>query len=362
MLGQPDGARAANERPLSGGTGLMNRPVINRGPTVDDGIASRVAWFDKRLVSFGQHLSGKKWSHRCGNRYFRPPVLAGDRRAKLVKPLKWHGGKHYLAQWIVEQMPPHLHYVEPYFGGGSVLFTRNPDHNWLGEGPLPNYLGGCSEVVNDRNGALINFWNVLRDEQLFQQFMRILECTPVSQPAWDKASDLGDSPVEQAANFFIRARQSRQGLGISFTTLSRNRTRRRMQESVSSWLSAVEGLADVHQRLRRVVILHDDACKVICKQDGDKTHFYCDPPYYGPERSGDSEYGEFEMSESQHLELLQALAAIKGTFQLSGYHSELYDNFAAEQGWSCAEMAIDNKASRSATKETKVECLWMNYN
>jgi DNA adenine methylase len=31
----------------------------------------------------------------------------------LTPPLKWHGGKHYLARRIVEMMPPHTHYVEP---------------------------------------------------------------------------------------------------------------------------------------------------------------------------------------------------------------------------------------------------------
>jgi DNA adenine methylase len=288
-------------------------------------------------------------------------VIGGLQSPKLPKPLKWHGGKHYLAEWIIEQTPPHLHYVEPYFGGGSVLLARDPDSNWMGGGSLPPKFQGCSEVVNDRNGELMNFWAVLRDDDLFGRFIRIIEATPVSQPMWEEAAVPGESQVERAVRFFIRSRQSRQGLGVTFVTLSRNRTRRGMQESVSSWLSVVEGLEDVHRRLRRVVILNDDACKVIRKQDGDNTHFYCDPPYLGPERSGDSEYGAFEMTESQHRELLETLAAIQGTFQLSGYHSQLYDEFAARNGWRCTEVQIDNKASRASKKAIKTECLWMNY-
>jgi DNA adenine methylase len=69
-------------------------------------------------------------------------------------PLKWHGGKHYLAPKIVALMPPHLHYVEPFFGGGAVLLAKNPD--------------GVSEVVNDLDGDLINFWKVLADEATFE--------------------------------------------------------------------------------------------------------------------------------------------------------------------------------------------------
>jgi DNA adenine methylase len=51
----------------------------------------------------------------------------------LTPPLKWHGGKHYLASRIVGLMPPHLHYVEPYFGGGAVLMAHDPNDQslWL---------------------------------------------------------------------------------------------------------------------------------------------------------------------------------------------------------------------------------------
>ena len=74
-------------------------------------------------------------------------------------PLKWHGGKYYLASKIVGLMPSHLHYVEPFFGGGAVLLARDPEDDglWL----FPNK--GVSEVVNDINGSLINFWRVLQD-------------------------------------------------------------------------------------------------------------------------------------------------------------------------------------------------------
>lgn len=284
-----------------------------------------------------------------------------DNQGRLTQPLKWHGGKHYLAHWIISHMPPHLHYVEPYFGGGSVLLARDPNRDWMGEEKLPSHQRGSSEVVNDLNGELMNFWRVLQSEELFPQFRRLVELSPVSQQLWQEAENTEGSQVERAAKFFIRARQSRQGLGSCFTTLSRSRTRRRMQESASSWLSAVDGLPDVHARLRRVVILNDDAINVIRQQDGDRTHFYVDPPYFGAERSGGGEYGAYEMTESQHRELLETLATITGTFQLSDYHSDLYDSFAAKQGWRCEECVIDNKASSRATKERKTECLWMNY-
>ncbi len=90
-------------------------------------------------------------------------------------PLKWHGGKYYLAAKIVGLMPPHLHYVEPFFGGGAVLCARDPE----AEGLWLFHHEGVSEVVNDINGKLINFWRVLQDPQTFQSFHRRLEATPM---------------------------------------------------------------------------------------------------------------------------------------------------------------------------------------
>ena len=68
-------------------------------------------------------------------------------------PLKWHGGKHYLASRFVGLMPPHLHYVEPFLGGGAVLLARDPNDPSLWLSPHK----GVSEVVNDINGRLVNF-------------------------------------------------------------------------------------------------------------------------------------------------------------------------------------------------------------
>jgi site-specific DNA-adenine methylase len=48
------------------------------------------------------------------------------KNGKLTPPLKWHGGKHYLATKIMALMPPHLHYVEPYAGWLAVLLAKNP--------------------------------------------------------------------------------------------------------------------------------------------------------------------------------------------------------------------------------------------
>lgn len=139
--------------------------------------------------------------------------------------LKWHGGKYYLASKFVALMPPHLHYVEPYFGGGAVLFAHDPDRDWLlsdGE-KLPCYRSGVSEVANDINGELIGFWKVLKDESLFERFQRAVEATPFSEAAFREACRPHDpsQPLESAVDFFIRNRQSLAGRMRGFTSTLR---------------------------------------------------------------------------------------------------------------------------------------------
>ena len=266
-------------------------------------------------------------------------------------PLKWHGGKHYLAPKIVDLMPRHLHYVEPYFGGGAVLFAKPCE--------------GVSEVVNDIDGDLTNFWKVLQDEHQFSMLARRLDGTPFSESEWEDYQDVlagrsQDPPHVRAAAFFVRYRQSRQGLGKDFATLSRNRTRRSMNEQVSAWLSAVEGLPEAHERLQRVVILDHDALGVIRQQNGPKTHFYIDPPYLHETRTATSCY-RHEMTYEQHQELVLLLSHIQGTFQLSGYRNKLYDSFARRHNWRRVEFNLPNNASGKKQKERMTECLWLNY-
>lgn len=43
-----------------------------------------------------------------------------------MKVLKWPGTKWSIANKIVELMPEHKIYLEPFFGSGAVFFTKTP--------------------------------------------------------------------------------------------------------------------------------------------------------------------------------------------------------------------------------------------
>ncbi|GGB77714.1 modification methylase [Flavobacterium suaedae] len=81
---------------------------------------------------------------------------------KLVAPfLKWVGGKRQLMPSIVEHLPNNIHkynYVEPFLGGGAVLFHLQPK----------------KAIINDFNSELINVYKVVKDdlEELIQDLKK----------------------------------------------------------------------------------------------------------------------------------------------------------------------------------------------
>ena len=275
-------------------------------------------------------------------------------------PLKWHGGKRYLAPKIVALMPRHLHYVEPYAGGLAVLLARDPDDKrlWLGEA---SPVRGVSEVVNDINGRLTNFWKVLQGEESFAKFQRIVSAIPFSEREWKDAHahEYGRDPVGDAAAFFVDCRLSLAGRMNGFTGVTRTRTRGGRNNEVNAWLNCVDGLPAVHRRLRNVLILDGrPALDVIRAHDGPNTLFYCDPPYLHETRSAPQVYA-FEMTEDDHRELLDVLRQCRGKVMLSGYPSRLYDETLA--GWTRHAFDLPNHAAGGRTKDRETEILWCNF-
>jgi DNA adenine methylase len=261
-------------------------------------------------------------------------------------------------------VPRHLRYLEACGGGLSLLLARDPNDPrfWIaGSNGKPAHLSGVAEIANDINDRLMNFWRVLQKTDTFEQFRRRVEAVPVARAAWEGAEEhLEDQdPVSRAVAFFIRTRQSRQGLAKNFVNPVRNRTRRRMEDNVSSWLSAVDGLADVHARLRRVLLENMDASELIRREDTPDTFDYVDPPYYHPTRASTKEYGKWEMDEAQHIALLKVLREVQGMVMVSGYPNQLYDDLLHD--WKRYTLEIPNQASGAREKRVMVEKIWLNY-
>ena len=273
----------------------------------------------------------------------------------MNSPLKWPGGKHYVARQLVELMPRHTHYMEPYAGSLAVLLAKPCD--------------GISEIVNDLHGDLTTFWRVLQSPSLFRRFRRRIEAVPFSETEWKNAKEVLTKPpetnprsttqVDRAVRFFILCRQSLAGRCKNFAPISRRRTRRNMNEQAAAWLRAIEGLSEVHARLQRVVILNRPAVEVIRSQDGPETLFYLDPPYHPDTRASVGQSGACEMTAAEHEELLDVVLCLQGKVLLSGYACPLYDSRLA--GWQRREFDLPNHQASGVLKRRMTEVLWCNF-
>ncbi len=272
---------------------------------------------------------------------------ASQRRSRRRKRIAfgWYGGKFSHLEWLLPLLPRCHHYCEPFAGSAAVLLNRAP-------APVETY--------NDIDGEIVNFFRVLRNQTT--QLVKKVALTPFSREEFHfSLDDNGQqiSNLERARRFFVRARQTRTGLAQT-ATLGRwanckNTSRAGMSGVVSRWLGSVEGLPQIAERLLRVQLENRPAVEVIKLYDGERTLFYCDPPYPHESR-GDAKAYAFEMTDEEHERLADLLNSIKGKAAVSGYRCDLMDTLYRD--W----RRFDAPAKTChSIKTVRHEALWMNY-
>jgi DNA adenine methylase len=278
-------------------------------------------------------LGELSWSH--------PATTKGDNMA-VRPPIKWYGGKRYLASWITSHFPEHRIYLEPFGGGASVLLNKRAVE---------------VEAYNDIDARLVRFFRVLREQG--EEFVRKARLTPYSQLEFENAKNypLGADDLQMALCDFIRWRQSFAGKGQSWSYTT-TRARGGMAGDVNAWWTAIDGLPLVIDRLRSVQLTCQSAFDVIPRFDHEESLIYCDPPYLHETRSAQSTnvYHQ-EMTDSEHRQLAGVLLQCKGAVVLSGYDSPLYDKLYG--GWTKVTREIANHAAGGKHKARQTECLWM---
>lgn len=278
--------------------------------------------------------------------------------------LKYHGGLYYQAPKIVALFPNRLrydHFLDACVGGGSVFLAHDPE--------------GKSEVINDLSGDLSNFWRVLRDPMKCDSLIRILVATPFSAWEWRASidnlrlrpkGDWADWPrmiqVKRAADYFVMSRQSlagRFGKDPAFAAVTQTRLRANMNEQVSAWLSSVEQLPKVHERMHRALVLKHDVIGLLKKWDTPRTLVYLDPPWMPETRDAVNVY-EYEMGPAKHEEMLGILCAYDKAFVvISGRHCDLYDKRLG--GWRIHEIIHKSSAGGGDEKRDMTHTVWCNY-
>ena len=261
------------------------------------------------------------------------------RSRPVIAPFPWFGGKQYLVGDLLRLLPEHRVYCEVFGGAGSLLFSKPPARH---------------EIYNDLDSGLVTFFRVLRDQGL--ELKALLDLTPCGREeyllcrnGWQDAT----TELEQARRWYVMVAQ-----GFSAHVGSKSGWSYSKERNVArEYRQLVEALPGFIERLKQVQIEHLDFAQLIANYDTPATLFYCDPPYVPDTRSSGGY--RHEMTQDDHVRLLEAITRAQGKIILSGYRCDLYDR--ALDGWERIDKPTFNWASNTE-REKRVECIWLSPN
>ena len=185
----------------------------------------------------------------------------------MKKPLSYYGGKQRLAKLILGLIPEHRVYCEPFLGGAAIFFAKTPSK---------------VEIINDTNGGIINFYEVLkRDFTALEKVAISLHSRKLHNHAWTvyQTPELFDR-VKRAWAVWMPTNSSYGCMPDGCFGYGRTcgGTAKKLNNKK---LNFTEGYA---VRLRNAQIECCDALKVIRSSDSEGAFFYCDPPYVGADQ------------------------------------------------------------------------------
>jgi DNA adenine methylase len=286
-----------------------------------------------------------------------------------AKPfVKWVGGKKQLLPEIQAALPVTFRdgtgwtYVEPFVGGGAVLF-------WM----LRNFSNLRHVVINDINPDLVNAYCVVRDAAIeligelktlaahYQDFKDEERRREFYLQQRNKFNDKKTGTVESAAMFIFLNRTCFNGL---YRVNSRGNFNVPFGKYINPMICDEKTiLADSHL-LQKVEILNGDFTNTIVRAN-ENTLFYFDPPYkplsqtssfnsYTKEGFGDADQvrlKEFcDQLAAKHNHFVLSNADLKGKDPDNHFFDDLYANYDIRRVWA-SRMVNANPEKRGKLSE-----------
>jgi DNA adenine methylase len=253
--------------------------------------------------------------------------------------LKWPGAKWSLSNEIINILPEHKIYLEPFFGSGAVFFSKTPCN---------------TEVINDLDGDIVNLFKCIRDYP--EELARLIELTPYSRQEYKESYNREGTGLERARQFIIRCNMARAGMqyySSSWRHAGPVLGATCKQRVSGAWNKVPEQILMAAERLKDAEIENTDALELIKKYNRSDCLIYVDPPYLLSTRR--QRYYNVEMEkDEQHIELLKVLKDHSGPIVLSGYNSELYNDLLP--GWT--KYSFDAQAEQGLKR---TEVIWTNF-
>ena len=119
------------------------------------------------------------------------------RSLKSNSPFRYPGGKFYARKLILEMLPPHTVYCEPFAGGASIFFAKPSVER---------------SILNDLDAEVINALVCIRDD--VESLIALLDGIPASRAfhAFYKSRYEPTTPLERAFRWYYLNRTSYSGI------------------------------------------------------------------------------------------------------------------------------------------------------
>ena len=259
----------------------------------------------------------------------------------MLKPFSYFGGKQRLLSKLMQLVPYHARYVEPFGGSASLLLAR----------PKTDM-----EIYNDVDKGLVDFFRILQTDTEFDAFHQRLRITPYSRElyyeymkTWDAQTDT----IERVVQWYLLQVTGYAGRFAKSWGMAQSGNLARM------FKGKVDGLPRLKQRFADVTIHNESWEPVLDRYDTEDTFFYLDPPYTPDSRKA-GEY-DHEMDDADHERLIERVQTLSGKCLLSGYPNPIYDALPWRRFDTQVLATSLHPDDRDGVRDRRTEVVWMNY-
>jgi DNA adenine methylase len=211
------------------------------------------------------------------------------------------GSKYLMADDILAYFPKHLIYVEPFFGGGSMYWKKEPSP---------------AEIINDLDAGLMNDYKLIKkassDTTKYKQELNTIDkiVNFLKQNHITNEDKLTESIIRRC-----------NGFGGDYIKKQR-------VSHKSNPYAKIKNIEFYKNRIKKTIIKNLDYKKIIYDYDSKDTFFYLDPPYENSETV-------YILHSINYEEMANMLKNIKGKFLLSingsRYIKKVFGDFKIKQ-------------------------------
>lgn len=240
-----------------------------------------------------------------------------------------------MSTWIIEHMPAHTVYLEPFAGSAAVFFNK----------PQSDI-----EILNDLNGDVINLFRIMRESP--EALAAAVELTPWSRGEYELSTEPAPDALEQARRYLVKCWMGHKPKQAQVTGFKINHRGKAQKHYPFLWSKLPGRILTAAERLRHAQVESMDALELIRRCKAENVLIYADPPYLMT-RSRTNGLYKFELRDMEHDMLLRLLCEHPGPVLLSSLDCTMYaDRLSA---WEKKSFTVATASGR-----TNDEILWLN--